>query len=42
MLKKTSLLVVALVLVCCVSHAYAQRPSTPEQRKASRRDGDFS
>lgn len=33
MLTKTSLLVVAVVLVCCVSGANAQRPSTPEQRK---------
>ena len=35
MLKKTSLLVV-FVLLCCVSSAYAQnqrKPSTPEQRK---------
>ena len=34
MLKKTSLLVVALAALCCFTPAYAQRnPSTPEQRK---------
>lgn len=36
MLKKTSLLALAVVFLCCASAAYAQkqtRPSTPEQRK---------
>lgn len=36
MLKKTSLLVVALAFLCCFTPAYAQNqgsPSTPEQRK---------
>ena len=36
MLKKTSLLVVAFIFLCCVSSAYAQNqrgPSTPEERK---------
>ena len=34
MLKKTSLLVVALSVLCCFTSAYAQgKPSTPEQRK---------
>lgn len=34
MLKKTSLLVVTFVFLCCVSSAHAQRgPSTPEERK---------
>ena len=35
MLKKTSLLIVTFVFLCCVSSAYAQNrgPSTPEERK---------
>lgn len=35
MLKKTYLLIVAFVFLCCVSSAYAQKrgPSTPEERK---------
>lgn len=35
MSKKTSLLIVACVFLCCVSSAYAQKrgPSTPEERK---------
>jgi hypothetical protein len=36
MLKKTSLLIVVFVFLCCVSSAYAQNqrgPSTPEERK---------
>lgn len=35
MSKKTSLLIVAFVFLCCVSSSYAQKrgPSTPEERK---------
>jgi hypothetical protein len=35
MLRRTSLLTVVLVLLCCVCSAYAQKrgPSTPEERK---------
>ena len=36
MLKRTSLLIVTFVFLCCVSSAYAQNrrgPSTPEERK---------
>src|SRR5687768_9198524 len=35
MLKKTSLILVALVFLCCTSSTFAQKrgPSTPEERK---------